>query len=100
MNTAFQVVTSPAFERSARRVTRRSPELAALLAELIGILETDPYNRTRRYDITKLTGVKPGNGQWRIRQGDYRLRYDISGREVVLYHSVTANPGEKHTEMM
>jgi len=85
MNTAFQVVTPPAFERNARRVTRRSPELAALLAELIAILETDPYNRTRRYDIKKLTGVKAGNGQWRIRQGDYRLRYDIFGREVVLY---------------
>ena len=85
MATAFEVVTPPAFERNARRVIRRSPGLAALLEELIGILETDPYNRTRQYDIRKLTDIKPGDGQWRIRAGDYRLRYDIFGREVVLY---------------
>jgi mRNA-degrading endonuclease RelE of RelBE toxin-antitoxin system len=29
--------------------------------------------------------LKPGEGQWRIRAGDYRLRYDIFGRDVVLY---------------
>ena len=85
MNVAFQVVTPPVFERNARRTIRRNPGLAAFLAELIGILETDPYNRTRQYDIRKLTDIKPGGGQWRIRAGDYRLRYDICGREVVLY---------------
>ena len=85
MNASFRVVTPPVFERNARRVTRRNPELAELLAELIAILETDHHNRTRHYDIRKLVGVKPGEGGWRIRQGDYRLRYDIFGRDVVLY---------------
>ncbi len=85
MSAPFQVITPPAFERDARHVTRRNPEVAALLEEMIAILETDPYNRTRQYDITKLAGVKPGKGQRRIRQGDYRLRYDIFSRDVVLY---------------
>ena len=85
MSTPFQVITPPACERDARRITRRNPKVASILEELITVLEVDPYNRTRQYDITKLTGVKPGMGQWRIRQGDYRLRYDIFHRDVVLY---------------
>ena len=85
MRPAFQVLTPPSFERDVRRLTRRSRELAVLLAGLIALLETDPYNRTRRHDITKLTGVGEGEGQWRLRVGDYRLRYDILGQDVVLY---------------
>lgn len=85
MSTPFQAITPPACERDARRLTRRNPELASILEEMITVLEVDPYNRTRQHDITKLTGVKPGMGQWRIRQGDYRLRYDIFHQDVVLY---------------
>ena len=85
MSPAFRVVIPPACERDARRLTRRSRELATLLAELIALLETDPYNRTRRYDIAKLTDVAEGEGQWRLRAGDYRLRYDVLGQDVVLY---------------
>jgi len=33
----------------------------------------------------KLAGLKPGEGQWRIRAGDYRLRYDVFGHDIVLY---------------
>lgn len=35
--------------------------------------------------IRKLAGVGQGEGQWRIRVGNYRLRYDIIGSDVVLY---------------
>ena len=49
------------------------------------MLQTDPYERAREHDIRKLTGVGQGEGQWRIRVGDYRLRYDIIQRDVVLY---------------
>ena len=85
MSGPFQIIIPPAFERDARRITRRNPAVATLLEEMVSILEAAPFNRTRQSDITKLTGVKTGQGQWRIRQGDYRLRYDIFGREVVLY---------------
>jgi mRNA-degrading endonuclease RelE of RelBE toxin-antitoxin system len=52
---------------------------------LLAILRHDPYNRSRRHHIKKLTGGEVGEGQWRIRWKEYRLRYDILGRDVVLY---------------
>lgn len=63
MATPFLVVTPPAFEREARRLTRRNPEVAALLEEMIAVLEVDPYNRSHRHHITKLADIKPGQGQ-------------------------------------
>jgi mRNA-degrading endonuclease RelE of RelBE toxin-antitoxin system len=32
-----------------------------------------------------LAGLKPGEGQWRLRWQDYRLRYDVFNNEVVLH---------------
>jgi mRNA-degrading endonuclease RelE of RelBE toxin-antitoxin system len=55
------------------------------MEELLGILRCDPYNRTGRHQIKKLAGCKAGEGQWRIRWKEYRLRYDILGSDVVLY---------------
>jgi mRNA-degrading endonuclease RelE of RelBE toxin-antitoxin system len=82
---SFRVLTTPAFEREFRKIASGNPALAAALDELIKILQEDPYNRTRRHAIKKLAGVKPGEGQWRIRWREYRLRYDIFGNEVVLH---------------
>jgi mRNA-degrading endonuclease RelE of RelBE toxin-antitoxin system len=56
-----------------------------VLEKMLMALEGDPYNRSGKHDIKKLAGLKPGEGQWRIRAGDYRLRYDILGHDVVLY---------------
>jgi mRNA-degrading endonuclease RelE of RelBE toxin-antitoxin system len=53
----------------------------------VGILETDPLNTSRQYNIKKLVGVEPGDGAWRIRSGVYRLRYDVAGTTVTL-HSI------------
>lgn len=52
---------------------------------LMAILTEDPHNRSGRHQIKKLAGLKAGEGQWRIRWRDYRLRYDIFGQEVVLH---------------
>lgn len=51
------------------------------------ILQEDPHNVNRSYNIRKLAGVVKGEGQWRIRWGDYRVRYDIEEDDVIL-HSV------------
>jgi mRNA-degrading endonuclease RelE of RelBE toxin-antitoxin system len=82
---AFRVLTTPTFEREFRRTSRGDPTLVQALEELLGVLREDPHNRTGRYKIKKLTGLKPGEGHWRIRWREYRLRYDIFGKEVVLH---------------
>jgi mRNA-degrading endonuclease RelE of RelBE toxin-antitoxin system len=85
MASAYRVVSTRAFERSARRLVRKMPKIEDALDELRGVLETDPLNVSRRHNIKKLTNVEPGEGQWRIRSGSYRLRYDVEGDTVTLY---------------
>jgi mRNA-degrading endonuclease RelE of RelBE toxin-antitoxin system len=59
--------------------------LAVAIEELLAILHRDPYNQSGHHQIKKLTGYKAGEGQWRIRWKDYRLRYDVFENDVVLY---------------
>ncbi len=81
----FRVLTTPPYERDFRTISRGRPPVADAMEELLGILRRDPYNRSGRHQIKKLTGCKTGEGQWRIRWREYRLRYDIFGNDVVLY---------------
>jgi len=81
----FSVLTTPAFEREFRAISKRDSALVRALEELISILSDDPHNRSGQHQIKKLAGLKPGEGQWRVRWRDYRLRYDIFGNEVVLH---------------
>ena len=81
----FQVQVTSRFRRDARRLLKQHPELGEVVEQLRDLLQIDPYNRAREQDIRKLVGVDQGEGQWRIRVGDYRLRYDIIGRNVLLY---------------
>ncbi len=85
MPSSSHLVTTPAFERDVRRHIRQSPDLIETLETVRTTLQRDPHNRTRKHNIKKLTDVKRGEGQWRIRVGIYRLRYDIIGQEVILY---------------
>jgi len=61
------------------------PLVADAIEELLAILRCDPYNRNGQHKIKKLAGYKAGEGQWRVRWKEYRLRYDILGSDVVLY---------------
>jgi mRNA-degrading endonuclease RelE of RelBE toxin-antitoxin system len=85
MAATFRVVSTPAFEREFRKTSRGKVELVAVLEELVAILSEDPQNRSGRHHVKKLAGLKPGEGQWRVRWREYRLRYDIFEREVVLH---------------
>ena len=82
---SFRVLTTPAFEREFRAISKKDSTLIRAFEELIEILSNDPHNRSGRHKIKKLAGLKPGEGQWRVRWRDYRLRYDILENEVVLH---------------
>src|ERR1700693_3536943 len=77
MGGPFRVLTTAAFERECRAISRNNSVLFRALSELIEILSSDPQTRSGRHKIRKLAGLKPGEGQWRVRWRDYRLRYDI-----------------------
>ena len=82
MTPAFTVLTSPHFERLAKRQLKKEPEFAASLSRAIKILQNDPYNQSRSQPIKKLAGSQI-EGQWRLRLGRWRFRYDIVAQEVI-----------------
>jgi mRNA-degrading endonuclease RelE of RelBE toxin-antitoxin system len=74
MDGVFRAVTTPSFEREFRKVSRRNSKLLEALEELIALLAKDPLSHSGQHPIKKLEGVKPGEGQWHVRWGEYRLR--------------------------
>jgi len=88
MSPVFAVRSLPRTERLLRKLNQKHPELRLVLREVATILESDPYNRSRSHNIKKLESVAEGtHGQWRLRLGRWRFRYDIDGKTVVLYYA-------------
>ena len=82
----FTVHTTQVFEKMSKKIIRKDKELYKLIEETIDILEENPYGENS-FKIKKLTDIKQDDGKWRIRFRDYRIRYDIIGRDVIL-HSI------------
>ncbi len=85
MGDPFRVLTTPAFERDLRKAAKANAALVEALEDLLGTLQDDPHNWSGQHNIKKLAGLKPGEGQWRIRWRNCRLRDDIFRKEVVLH---------------
>ena len=84
MTPGFSVVTTPHFDRLARSLGKQHSEFTKRYKEVLSILSTDPYNRSKNHPIRKLRQVSEGQGQYRLRLGRFRFRYDILGTRVVL----------------
>ena len=84
----FAVVATPRFGRLLRSLGKRHLDLTDRYEEALEILTTDPANRSQQHHIRKLRGVQPDEGQYRLRLGRWRFRYDIHQRqkEVVLHY--------------
>jgi len=78
MPARFVVRLTPSFQRDLESLSRavQSEVLAAIKR-----LETSPFGPPPK--IKKLKGK--GVGQWRLEAWPYRVRYDVVGRDVVLY---------------
>lgn len=85
MTPRFSVHTTPHFDRLLKKLSKHHPDLAGRYAEAIEILKADPQHLSRTHHIAKLEGIRPGEGQYRLRLGRWRFRYDIFGREVWLF---------------
>jgi mRNA-degrading endonuclease RelE of RelBE toxin-antitoxin system len=69
-----------------KKLAPKHPDLAARFEDAIAILSRDPYNKSGKYAIKKLVGVSAGEGQYRLRAGRFRFRYDIAERQVLLLY--------------
>jgi len=83
---AYSVLTTSHFDRLMKKLAPKHPELVDRFEEAVAILSADPYNKSRRHAIKKLEAVPAGQGQYRLRSGRLRFRYDIEGTDVVLLH--------------
>lgn len=83
---SFTVLTTAHFDRLMKKLAPKHPDLVERFEEAIGILSLDPRNKSRKYSIKKLQGVPAGDGQYRLRSGRFRFRYDVAEREVVLLY--------------
>ena len=82
----FAVRSTPRYERLSDKLFKTHREFAAAEQTAVTICSTDPYNRTRRYQIKKLEGVPVGAGPYRLCLGRWRFRYDISGQAIELHY--------------
>ena len=81
----YRVIVLPGLEREVQRLRKRLPHVYEALLEAVELLEADPFNLQGRANIRKLVDVPAGEGQFRLRIGDYRLRHDVVGHEVILH---------------
>ena len=84
MKTEFAVHVSPHFEKLAKRLAKQQPDFVQQFNKAVAILKLDPYNLSRKHPVLKLAGVQANDGQWRLRIGRLRFRYDISDQTVEL----------------
>jgi mRNA-degrading endonuclease RelE of RelBE toxin-antitoxin system len=83
---AYSVVTTAHFDRLLKKLAPKHPDLVERFEEAIGILSLDPHNKSHKYPIKKLKEVAAAEGQYRLRSGRFRFRYDVAGREVALLY--------------
>jgi|ERR1039458_1335264 mRNA-degrading endonuclease RelE of RelBE toxin-antitoxin system len=84
MSPVFSVQVTTRFDRDYRKLLRVHPDIAEQYARVVSILSDDPYNQRGSHPIKKLGGVKPGDGQYRIKFLRYRFIYDIDRQTVWL----------------
>ena len=84
MAAPFQIIITSSFSRLFKKLVDKHPTLVDAYESAVEALEVDPANGGRTQNIRKLNAVKPGDGQWRIRIGKYRIRYDIENQLVIL----------------
>jgi len=81
----YRILSTPHFDRDYKSLARRTPGAISHVEAMVEVLREDPYARSGRHNVKKLKGMKKGEGQWRIAAGDYRIRYDVLEKNVVLY---------------
>lgn len=87
MKSKFQILSTPSFEREFKKILKKDKNIIKIFEVSIEVLQDNPFGKNSLSNIKKLTDIKQGEGEWRIRLKDYRVRYDIIKNKVIL-HSI------------
>ncbi len=74
----YRVVATTWFQRDLGGLDSRVQD--RILDALSSKLAPNPFRVGR-----KLQGVRSGEGQWKFWVGDYRIRFDVEGKDIVLH---------------
>lgn len=85
MATHYRILTISVFNRDVKRATKKYNDVRSVIERATLILQSDPFNMTREHNIKKLEGLKKGEGVYRLRIHNFRIRYDSIGHDIVLY---------------
>lgn len=81
----YRILTISVFNRDVKRAAKKYNDVCAVIEHATLILQSDPFNLTREHNIKKLEGLKKGEGVYRLRIRNFRIRYDCIGQDIVLY---------------
>lgn len=85
MTARFAVFTTRGFDRESGKLSSAHPDFDERLSFAIKALSHDPFNTSRLYPIKKLIHVPSGEGQYRLRSGRFRFRYDVESNTRAVY---------------
>jgi len=71
----YKIIITHRFSKDFKKLPRN---IQRKTISVLNEMAKDPYKEVEKV-LAKETG------EWRKRIGDYRIRYDISGKEVILY---------------
>jgi mRNA-degrading endonuclease RelE of RelBE toxin-antitoxin system len=77
----YQIFFTKSFERQSIKFFKKYPCYKSDFEKAITNLRNNPTNSSK---VKKLTNVAQGDGLWRYRMKQARLRYDIDDSEVIL----------------
>jgi len=84
-NKHYTLRATKQFERQQRKFLKKYRMTTSRIENIYDILESDPYNQSKKAKIKKLTDISDGDGVWRIRSKNIRIRYDIDKRYIILH---------------
>ncbi|MBI4908284.1 MAG: hypothetical protein HY820_31955 [Acidobacteria bacterium] len=85
MTARFTVITTRQFDRESGKLLRAHPDFDEHVAYATQVLSGDPYNVSRLHSIKKLIDVAAGEGQYRLRSGRFRFRYDVDSKTQTVH---------------
>ena len=78
----FSLRVTPRGQSLAKALNKQHADFIDYYEKAVGVLSSDPRNRSGSQQIKKLRNVPAGQGAWRLQLDRWRFRYDV-GEQIV-----------------